>query len=74
MMLGSSSVITSTIGTNTLVPSCLPATRYPRSLSMAISIGSPLFLHSVLITNESGRFVNFPCTKGSANASMAQAA
>jgi hypothetical protein len=41
---------------------------------MAISIGSPLFLHSLLMTNESGRFINCPCTKGSAKASMAQAA
>lgn len=74
MMLGSSSVITSTIGTNTLTPICSSATRYRRSLSMAISIGSPLFLHSLLMTNESGRFINCPCTKGSAKASMAQAA
>ncbi len=73
-MLGSSSFIASTSGTNTLMPLCLSSTRYLRSLSMAISMGSPLFLHSLLMTNESGRFINCPCTKGSAKASMAQAA
>jgi hypothetical protein len=74
MMLGSSIVIASTIGTKTRTPSHPPATRYLRSLSMAIRMGSPLLAHPVLMTNESGFLVNFPCTKGSANASMAQAA
>jgi hypothetical protein len=74
MMLGSLSLVTSTIGTNTLSPLCSSATRYLSSLSISISMGSPLLAHSVLITNESGFLVNCPCTKGSANASMAQAA
>jgi hypothetical protein len=74
MMLGSSSFIASTSGTKTLMPLCSSETRYLRSLSMAICMRSPLLLHSVLMINEIGRFINCPCTKGSAKASMAQAA
>jgi hypothetical protein len=73
-MLGSLSFITSTIGTNILTPLCSSATRYLRSLSISITMGSPLPAHSVLMTNEIRFLVNCPCTKGSANASIAQAA
>ncbi len=73
-MLGSLSFEMSVSGTNILNPLCSSAIRYLSRLSISICIGSPLPVHSVLMTNESSLLVNCPCTKGSANASIAQAA
>jgi len=73
-MLGSFSLDISTRGTNILRPLSSSATRYLRSLSMSIRNGLALCAHRDLITNERDSPVNCPCTKGSAIASIAQAA
>ena len=44
------------------------------SESISICSGWPELAHRVLITNDIGVFRNFPCTKGVAIASIAQAA
>jgi hypothetical protein len=74
MMLGSSSVAKSTMGTNTRGSAPLLFTWYCSSLSMVISMGLLQWAQVVCSVKESLSFRSCPCTKGVAIASIPQAA
>ena len=73
MMFGPVSLAKFTSGTKTMGLAAFSSTRYLSSLSISICSGWVQCVHSVSMATDRGFPRNCPCTKGTANASMAQA-
>jgi len=70
----SGSVEKLTLGMNVIGRAPASTTRLRASLSTSRWIGSPQWAHSVVTLTERGSPSSCPCTKGTAKASIAQAA
>jgi len=73
-MLGALSLVRSTAGTKNSGLESSSASVKPRSSRIVMWIGLPQQAHSVAISKDRASFLNLPCTKGVATASVPHAA